>query len=49
MLSHGKTMMGKQKVASGFVPQDDLYAIVSFPSCSIATASVFFKNSNHYG
>lgn len=33
MLSHGKTMMGKQKVASGFAPQDDLFAIVSLPSC----------------
>ena len=42
MLSHEKTMMGKQKVASGFAPQDDLFAIVSLPSFSTATAFIKF-------
>ena len=48
MLSHGKTMMGKNKVSCGYAAIDAIFAIVSLPSCFIATAFVKSFKLNHY-
>ncbi len=48
MLSHGKTMMGKNMVSCGYAASDAVFAIVSLPSCFNATAFVKSSKLNYY-